>query len=264
MRYESEDTGGMATTVLTSTFHADKLAVEADLQDVLSVERGAASGPVGEAMRYAVFGDAQRIRPLLALRVARLTGSENERMLRAASAVELLHCASLIVDDLPCMDDEKMRRNRPTVHMEFGEAMAVLAAFGFQIDLLSVMDCTALIGGQALDLKLQGAKREAQRAYVSQLKTSPLFRVAVRAGMIFADLNALQCAALAEFGQEFGLAFQMADDYLDGEETSPDPLRRQLDKTRRCLDCFGSEGRDLEGLLDYLHARAWQKTHCHR
>jgi len=95
----------------------DKQVVESYLQYVLRCKTMPDGGPVHEAMRYSVLGAGQRIRPVLALRVARMLGAQSGHVLRMAAAVELLHCASLVIDDLPCMDNEQERRVRPTVHI---------------------------------------------------------------------------------------------------------------------------------------------------
>lgn len=278
----------MVTTSVNPDLASDRQAVEWYLQQLLGPPSLADVGVVPQAMRYAVLGCGQRIRPVLALRVARLLGADGPHVGRAAAAVELLHCASLVVDDLPCMDDEQERRGQPTAHVAFGESTAVLAAFAlvslaarsvidlncpadtlvrlvrFQAELLGMLDCSALIAGQALDLQLAGESREEHRDNLNELKTVPLFRLAVRAGMLFGDPTPRQEQALRRFGQHFGMAFQMVDDYLDDEAESMDPFCAQLTAARESLAPFGARARELEGLLQYLHARAWQKHHCHR
>jgi geranylgeranyl pyrophosphate synthase len=230
-------------------------------------------------MRYAVFGCGQRLRPLLALRIARMLGSASALNLRAAASVELLHCASLIVDDLPCMDDSHLRRNRPALHVAFGEANALLAAFGlialaarsvidlncrpwelpclleFQVRLLSTLDCDSMIAGQSLDLALGSGERDAHRIRLATLKTVPLFELAVRAGSLFARLSATEEQCLLDFGREFGLAYQLRDDLDDGEidtmSATPDPFAR----ARECLAPFGHRSAPLAELMNYLDAK---------
>lgn len=243
-------------------------------------------------MRYAVFGGAQRIRPILSVRIAEMLDCFSPHTLRAAASVELLHCASLIVDDLPCMDNEQMRRGQPCVHIAFGEATAVLAAFGlvslaarslvsaecppremerllgFQRRLLAALDCDGLIAGQMLDLAAMSRGAETQtaneRLAVTDLKTVPLFMLAARAGALFAPGDAPSEGRLIGFGREFGIAFQMADDYLDGDLKDIEELRAQLERTRACLTPIGPAAAPLHGLLDYLNARAWKKDSSHR
>jgi geranylgeranyl pyrophosphate synthase len=234
---------------------------------------------VQEAMRYAVLGRAQRIRPVLALRIARLAGADGELTLRAAAAVELLHCASLVVDDLPCMDDETVRRDQPSAHVVFGEPTTLLASFGlvalaarsvvevrcsptelstlieFQIQLLKMLDPDSLIAGQDLDLRLTGEERDAQRTRVSELKTVPLFELAARAGLLLVDGEAMMARGLRRFAREYGLAFQMTDDYLDGEIKEAVAVEAQLSRARACLTPFEPAAGELEQLVEFLHER---------
>lgn len=263
-------------------FTEDRRRIESDLTALLYPE-SAGTGRIQEAMRYAVLGSGQRIRPLLALRIARLMGNDGDLPLRAAAAVELLHCASLVVDDLPCMDDAAMRRDRPTVHVAFGEPTALLAAFGlvalagravvevrcspvemsslidFQIHLLKVLDADSLIAGQELDLQLTGEERDSHRARVSELKTVPLFELAARAGLLFTDSETTAARGLQRFAREFGLAFQLADDFLDGEIKDVSVVEAQLQRTRDCLRPFHPAAAELEQLIEYLHARQIEK-----
>ncbi len=227
---------------------------------------------VSRAMRYAVLGPGQRLRPLLALRVARVLGGDPRRAMRAAVAVEMVHCASLIVDDLPCMDNDSTRRNRAAVHVEFGEATAVLAAFAlvslaarsvadqrcFQTKLLATLDCDSLIGGQSLDLEITGERRERERSNVTNLKTVPLFVLAVEAGLATGSPQPCARAALLEFGRRFGVAYQTADDFLDGEIEDDGSVAAQFEFARDTLAPLGRSACHLEGLLDYLNAKVWE------
>ena len=263
----------------TVSLESDRLAVDHHLTKLLCLEGPTDGGIVHEAMRYAVLGKAQRIRPVLSLRVARMFGAPEELTLSAAAAVELLHCASLIVDDLTCMDDDSFRRDRESVHVRYGEATAILAAFGlvalaarsvvedpfmerhrlrmldFQILLLRTLDCAGLIAGQAMDLNLSNTNCMVSACEISELKTVPLFTLAVSAGALFVDLDQNEQALLSCFGREFGLAFQMSDDLLDGEQSDTEPLREKLTTLRAAIAPFGGASRDLEELVDYLHAR---------
>ena len=243
---------------------SDRAQIEACLRAILP----AASSSVAEAMRYAVLGGGQRLRPMLALRVARMLNADESVTSRSAASVELLHCASLIVDDLPCMDNDAMRRNRASVHVEFGEATAVLAAFGlvalaaktvaehtrFQIKLLSTLDCNSLIGGQALDLALAGENRNRHRSYVTALKTVPLFRLAAEAGCLCPSIPKAERLAVQAFGCEYGVAYQMVDDYLDAETSCADEVADQLERARACIAGFGDRAGHLLEMLDYLNA----------
>ncbi len=239
-------------------------------------------GPVQKAMHYAVLGGGQRIRPILTLRVARVLNVPDALAMRTGAAVELLHCASLIVDDLPCMDDSAFRRNQPAVHIKFGQATAVLAAFAmfwlaassfvdlssaakdrerllnFQIQLLRSLDCSGLINGQALDLQLDGANHLRTCFAVTELKTVPLFQLAVSAGSLWCDLSEDEQALLKGLGRDYGLAFQMTDDLLDGETIMMSTLDDKLTTLRAAIAPFGARRQELEGLLDFLQARVAQ------
>ncbi len=254
---------------------SDRALVERELQAILPTPT---ASPVSACMEYAVMGEGQRLRPLLAIRSGNLLGSEGALTLRAAAATELLHCASLIVDDLPCMDNDATRRNRPSAHIAYGESTALLAAFGlvalaartvieqeaseafwggqrrFQISLLSTLDCASLIGGQVMDLELSGVRREQCRDLLNDLKTVPLFVLSVEAAVAYAPSSVH--AGLKQFGRHFGVALQMADDYLDGEAPEIGPLEGQLALTKDCLAPYGAAARPLEDLVEYLHARA--------
>jgi geranylgeranyl pyrophosphate synthase len=220
----------------------------------------------------------------LSLRIARLLGAPLDLTLAAAASVELLHCASLIIDDLPCMDDSPFRRNRAAVHMRFGEATAILAAFAlvalaarsllehenseyervisFQLSLLRTLDCCGLIAGQALDLENATGERNHSDSHISDLKTVPLFTLAVQAGSLTPIPNADSRAVLSGFGREFGLAFQMSDDLLDGEEQDQQPFREKLSLLRALVAHFGPAARDLESLIDYLNDRVAVQKSC--
>lgn len=258
-------------------FAADREAIESHLATLLNP--GVSPTPFRRAMQYAVLGQGQRFRPVLAVRIARLCGHDNSLTLRAAASVELIHCASLIVDDLPCMDDEAVRRNRPATHVAFGEPTALLSAFGlvslaarsvveqpcpptlisglirFQCELLRCLDASGLCEGQDLDLKLTAAEREASRGRINELKTVPLFILAAQAGLMFTDPESHAARTLRRFAREFGLAFQAVDDYLDGEIPNLAPVVEQLDRARACLQPFEPAAGELHELIEDLHAR---------
>ena len=259
--------------------HAERRAIDSYLNQILSLEGSEANGIVQDAMRYAVLGAAQRMRPILTLRVARMVNAPLDLAMRLAASVELLHCASLVVDDLPCMDNSPYRRERASLHVKFGEATAVLAAFGlvalaarsilesacreeyraclieFQLRLLRSLDCSGLIAGQALDLRLSHASPAIAACEISQLKTVPLFSLAVSAGSLLAHLDVNEKALLNCFGREFGLAFQMSDDLLDGELVSHAPFEEKISTLRAVVQPFGLASRSLDELIDYLHTR---------
>jgi len=263
----------------TANLQAERCAVDSYLNQVFALQGDTGNGVVYDAMRYAVLGSAQRIRPILALRVARMVKAPEDIVMRLAASVELLHCASLVVDDLPCMDNSPYRRDRASVHVKFGEATAVLSAFGlvalaarrvlelpcreeygarlieFQLALLRSLDCSGLIAGQSLDLQLPRRSSCSATSAISELKTVPLFNLAVLAGSLLANLDVNEKALLNCFGREFGLAFQMSDDLQDGELANPVPFEEKLSTLRAAISPFGPASRPLEDLIDYLHAR---------
>jgi farnesyl diphosphate synthase len=202
---------------------------------------------LGEAMRYAVLDGGKRLRPMLVLAtrqaVARAGDGDaamwDEAALRAACAIELIHAYSLVHDDMPCMDNDVLRRGKPTVHIRFGEAGALLAgdalqALAFEVltpqpspipDALQGRLCAILsraaghagmAGGQAIDLASVGLHLdEAALRRMHQLKTGALLEASVALGAACGEVPAQTLHALAEYGRALGLAFQVIDDVLD-------------------------------------------------
>lgn len=264
----------MGSPAVALKLDSEKTIIEEALRDRLRVAPQPGASRVAGAMEYAVLGGGQRLRPRLAIRAGRLSGAPADLVLRGAVAVELLHCASLIVDDLPCMDDEAVRRGRPTVHREFGESTAVLAAFSlvalaarqivdgirdahmlaqmvdFQRKVLGVLDCDSLVGGQAMDLAGAGSSRQ-----LAEKKTAPLYALAARAGLIGADLDPFERQAILRFGHEFGVAYQLMDDLADGELHRRAPFDAQLQRTRDTLTLFGARAAGLLEMTAALHGQ---------
>ncbi|HEY8137964.1 MAG TPA: polyprenyl synthetase family protein, partial [Methylocystis sp.] len=194
-----------------------------------------------EAMRYATLGGGKRLRPFLVIESARLFGVAGEGPLRTACALEMIHCYSLVHDDLPAMDDDDLRRGRPTAHKAFDEATAILAGDGlltYAFDVLADPATHAdpairaalvlalaraaghggMVGGQALDLAAETAGRPLAQDEILTLqamKTGALLRFAVDAGAILGKADAAQARALSRYGSALGAAFQVADDILD-------------------------------------------------
>ncbi len=196
---------------------------------------------IHEAMRYSVFGKAKRLRPVLAMLVASALGSDPWKVGRIAGALELIHTYSLIHDDLPCMDDDDLRRGLPTCHVRFGEAIAVLAgdalltmAFELILEngrhegyppgiLLAVVEelsraagSQGVIAGQVHDLAAEG--RDIDRGElekIHRLKTGRLFLASIRLGALLAAASSSQAEALDAYGDHFGAVFQIVDDILD-------------------------------------------------
>ncbi|HWR84238.1 MAG TPA: farnesyl diphosphate synthase [Candidatus Deferrimicrobium sp.] len=190
------------------------------------------------AMRYSVMAPGKRLRPILALAAYNYCGgeSESERSVihLAAAALEMVHTYSLIHDDLPCMDDDDLRRGMPTCHKKFGEAVAVLAGdalhdLAFQLmaqtgsidgvrELALAIGTAGMIGGQMADVEAEG--REVTREEILSIhsrKTAALIRCAVRIGALLAEADGQNLALLSRFGEKVGLAFQVIDDILDIE-----------------------------------------------
>lgn len=197
------------------------------------------------AMRYAVMGGGKRVRPLLAYGAGELSDSDAWRVDRAAAAVELVHAYSLVHDDLPCMDDDVLRRGKPTVHLEFDEATALLVGDSLQslafqviseqsmtddaqrqvemIELLArACGSRGMAGGQAIDLEATGktlAVTELEFMHVH--KTGALIRASVALGARCGDaLSNAQFNELDRFGKFIGLAFQVVDDVLDAQSST--------------------------------------------
>jgi farnesyl diphosphate synthase len=197
---------------------------------------------LGEAMRYAVLDGGKRLRPLLVLATAEAVGDapQSAAALNAACAIELIHAYSLVHDDMPCMDNDVLRRGKPTVHVQFGEAQALLAGDALQtlaFEFLTPQDasvpaavqaaCVGLLarasgyqgmaGGQAIDLASVGQRLgEDQLRQMHRLKTGALLLCSVHMGAACVPgVPAAVQAALSRFGQALGLAFQVVDDVLD-------------------------------------------------
>ena len=196
---------------------------------------------LGEAMRYAVLDGGKRLRPLLTLAAARAVAGATDvpAALRSACAVELIHAYSLVHDDMPCMDNDVLRRGKPTVHVAYGEAQALLAGDALQalaFELLTPDDgsvapavqarlCAALAraaghhgmaGGQAIDLAHVGlAMTEAALRDMHRRKTGAMLEVSVHMGALSAGADGPTLACLQRYAQAIGLAFQVVDDILD-------------------------------------------------
>jgi farnesyl diphosphate synthase len=192
-----------------------------------------------EAMRYATLGGGKRVRPLLAFAAGALSGGDSERIETAACAVECIHVYSLVHDDMPCMDDDALRRGRPTVHVQYDDATALLVGDALQthaFELLTAPGVYAdsarqlraahllaqasgsrgMAGGQAIDLAAVGTQLTREELeYMHIHKTGALIRAAVLLGALTGDISDEQLDRLDHYGKCIGLLFQVVDDVLD-------------------------------------------------
>ncbi|MCS0582551.1 polyprenyl synthetase family protein [Massilia pinisoli] len=197
-----------------------------------------------EAMRYTALGGGKRVRPLLVHAAGALFGADADALARAASAVEMIHVYSLVHDDMPCMDDDALRRGKPTVHVAYDEATALLVGDALQAQAFDVLAGTSTVpaartvamlrllaeaagsagmcGGQAIDLDSVGLSLTLEQLErMHQLKTGAMLRVSVLLGALAGrDLASHEREALAEYSRAIGLAFQVVDDVLDATADS--------------------------------------------
>jgi len=195
-------------------------------------------GIVGKAMKYSVENGGKRIRPLLTLEFCRVCSGKIENAIDFACAVEMIHTYSLIHDDLPCMDNDYMRRGKPSCHVKFGEEYALLAGdalltLAFKTVMLcenvsaenrvkackvlaDAAGCEGMVGGQMLDLRNEGIVADIDTLKkTDELKTGAMIEAASLLGCIAADANESQLNAAREYSRKIGLAFQIVDDILD-------------------------------------------------
>ncbi len=222
-------------------------AVERVLEDLLAVtpKAGEMARPrrLVEAMRYATLTGGKRLRPFLVIETARALGRADDAPVRAGAAIECVHAYSLIHDDLPAMDDDDLRRGRPTTHRAFDEATAILAGDALQtmaFELLAdprtdpdarmradlcaglarAAGLAGMVGGQMLDIEAETAAAPLPLEAIAQLqamKTGALLKFSVEAGALLAGATAAAHRAFNDYGRAIGAAFQIADDLLDAE-----------------------------------------------
>ncbi len=223
-------------------FEEDRLAVDAALERLLPPE-SALPASIHQAMRYSVFAGGKRIRPILCLETARIFAPEIAAALHPACAIEMIHTYSLIHDDLPALDNDDLRRGKPTCHKKFGEATAILAGDALLTLAFETIGATpieparcvaivkevagaagtvnGMVGGQVADLEAEGRRVAPEMLeYIHKSKTAALIRASVTAGALCAGASAEAVARLRRFGEAIGWAFQVTDDILDVEESS--------------------------------------------
>ncbi|WP_407943875.1 polyprenyl synthetase family protein [Massilia litorea] len=228
-------------------FAAWMAGVQAEVEDALSDYLPPAHlvpHKLHEAMRYTVLGGGKRVRPLLVYASGALFGADPQALARAASALEMIHAYSLVHDDMPCMDDDELRRGKPTVHVAYDEATALLVGDALQAQAFQVLSGTdtlppvrligmlrllaeaagssGMCGGQAIDLDSVGlALSLEQLERMHQLKTGALLRASVLLGALCGkELNDAELESLKAYSKAVGLAFQVVDDVLDATADS--------------------------------------------
>ena len=196
-------------------------------------------GVLYDSMRYSLFAGGKRLRPVLVLATVEALGGDVEAALPVAATLEMIHTYSLVHDDLPAMDDDDLRRGKPTNHIVYGEAVAVLAGDAlltqaFQVlgtldargregvllrivgELATASGSVGMVAGQTADMLNEGKKADAETlAFIHAHKTGALLTASVRIGALFAEATEAQLAALTTYAQRIGLAFQIVDDILD-------------------------------------------------
>jgi farnesyl diphosphate synthase len=256
--------------------------VEAYLAERLTPETqaGEITRPVRlmEAMRHAVLGGGKRLRPFLAIETARMLGGSETGALAAGSGIELVHCYSLVHDDMPAMDDDDMRRGKPTVHKAYDEATAILVGDALQTLAFEILaDATwqpdpairadlvlglakasglgGMVGGQLLDLGAEGRFGPVSLGVddtlqLQAMKTGAILAFSVEAGAIVGGANTDERKALLRYGHALGQAFQIADDILD-REASPEAMGKATGKDKDAgkatlVDRLGLDGARAE------------------
>jgi len=223
-------------------FEEDRLAVDASLDRLLPAELTPPPS-IHQAMRYSVFAGGKRLRPILCLESARIFSADVTPALHPACAIEFIHTYSLIHDDLPALDNDDLRRGKPTCHKKFGEATAILAGDGLltlafetigsapinaarRAAILSEVASAAgtvdgMVGGQVADLEAESKRVTPQMLeYIHRSKTAALIRASVTSGALSVGAAEEDVSRLRRFGETIGWAFQVTDDILDVEESS--------------------------------------------
>ena len=245
-----------------------RLKIDEALAGYFNVRAGALNAGLAEAMRYSLLAGGKRIRPLLVLEFCRIAGGNVEKVLPVACAVEMLHTYSLIHDDLPCMDNDELRRGKPTNHMVYGECTATLAGDALQAEafgtilrcdlpptvkascaeiLAGAVGLDGMCGGQFLDMSWEGRTlTEQELTEINIRKTGALLVAACQMGVAAAGGSELMLAAAGHYGSSIGLAFQIRDDMLDVLSTAEElgkPIGSDLEENKNTyMVLMGREG----------------------
>jgi geranylgeranyl diphosphate synthase type II len=227
---------------LPDFFEEDRIAVDAQLERLLPAETTQPPS-IHAAMRYSVFAGGKRVRPILCLETARIFAEDVGAALYPGCAIEFIHTYSLIHDDLPSLDNDDLRRGKPTCHKKFGEATAILAGDALltlafetiaaapteaerRVRMVAEISKAAgtvngMVGGQVADLEAEGKRVGAETLeYIHRSKTAALICASITAGAICAGAGVVDVERLRRFGETIGWAFQVTDDILDVEESS--------------------------------------------
>ncbi len=227
---------------LPAFFEEDRLAVDTSLERLMPLET-VVPASIHTAMRYSVFAGGKRIRPILCLETARIFGEDVAHAHFPACAIEFIHTYSLIHDDLPALDNDDLRRGKPTCHKKFGEAIAILAGDALltlafetigkssvspdrRVAMLTEISTAAgtvngMVGGQVADIEAEGNRVGPEMLeYIHRAKTAALIRASITAGAISAGTPPDDIARVRRFGETIGWAFQVTDDILDVTESS--------------------------------------------
>jgi geranylgeranyl diphosphate synthase, type II len=258
--------------------------VDSYLQQILNQSDGIPD-LLQQAMQYSALSKGKRLRPILCLSAYQAVGGKGKQALPAAAALELLHAFSLVHDDLPCMDDDDLRRGKPTLHRVYGPGMAVLAgdalhALAFQLlastknpeviqEVALAIGAGGMIGGQVADILAEGKKvRLPEVEYIHRHKTAALIRASVRIGGILGSASSGELRALTTFGEKIGLAFQVIDDILNveghekhlGKKVGSDKLKEKatypkaigIEKSKRIArDLTGAAKKSIQALPQF-------------
>jgi len=250
------------------------------------IKGSSASAELESAMRYGSMSGGKRVRPFLVLETAELCGLSAKRALAPACAVEMIHTYSLIHDDLPAMDDDDLRRGKPTCHKKFDEATAILAGdalltLAFQTlasgsapnpsaaaeavrVLAGAAGASGMVGGQALDMKLQKKTSSlATMKKVNGLKTGRLIQASLELGAVWAGAAPAQRRALVAYGESIGFLFQVVDDIIDGDgyarllsvKAAYRKAEELRDRAKKQLSRFGKKSAILADFADFLYLR---------
>ena len=245
-----------------------RLKIDEALAGYFNVRAGALNAGLAEAMRYSLLAGGKRIRPLLVLEFCRIAGGDVEKALPVACAIEMLHTYSLIHDDLPCMDNDELRRGKPTNHMVYGECTATLAGDALQAEAFGTIlrcdlppavkaNCAEILagavgldgmcGGQFLDMSWEGrALTEQELSEINIRKTGALLVAACQMGVAAAGGSELMLAAAGHYGSAIGMAFQIRDDMLDVLSTAEElgkPIGSDLEENKNTyMVLMGREG----------------------